>query len=167
MKKVFSFLLVLLSGYVAYSQSISHEGVFASTDNRSNDYAQISWTLGDIRTQTRATTNPKIIITQGFLQSDLKKGVDVVNIDNESFDLLVYPNPVSEILNIKLQSGKGASIQLYLYNLEGKLISSMKLDSLQQEDEYDFKQLQNGTYLLKAVSSDNSFIKTYKILYQN
>lgn len=71
--------------------------------------------------------------------------VDYLSID--SFDqkfITIYPNPTSETLYIDLKNNTQA-VKANLYNLEGKLIQTLKLASTQ---EIDVKNLNMGMYLL-------------------
>ncbi len=151
--------------YLASSQSLSPEGVFSATGNLSNSHAQICWTLGDAQIET--FSKGELILTQGFLQSNISI-TGITNVaDNGGIDLKVFPNPVSDFLNVKYSAEKEISIFFYLYNLQGSLLFSKKVNSMNYSETINFNQFENGTYLLKAVSSDKSYIRTFKILYQN
>ncbi|MFT7613113.1 MAG: hypothetical protein ACI9J3_002083 [Parvicellaceae bacterium] len=63
---------------------------------------------------------------------------------------IVYPNPSSTVLNIKIESGKIET--LFVYTAYGKLIKSVS--SQQQEIQLDVSDLSNGMYLLSILSAD-------------
>jgi hypothetical protein len=158
-------LACFLVSVIAHSQSISPESVFAATGNLSNAHAQISWTLGDFQTQTYNKNG--VILTQGFLQANLViTGVTDIK-DNDLIDLRVFPNPVSDLLNLKFTATKKVSIMFYLYNLNGSLIYSKKADASNFSETVDFTLFESGVYILKAVSDDGSFAKTFKLFYEN
>ncbi len=149
---------------LSYSQTVSTESFFAASGSLSNSYAKVSWTLGDLQVLTYSSDN--VVLTQGFLQSNLTV-TNVVNIkDNNSIELQVFPNPVSDFLNLKYTAVKETSLSFYLYNLNGSLIHSKNANSKDYSETIDFRQFQGGTYILKAVSQDGSFIKTFKLLYE-
>ncbi len=164
MKNLFVILCLITSVY-SHSQTVSLETFFAATGNSSNSYAKVSWTLGDLQVLTYSSNNA--VLTQGFLQSNLTV-TNVVNIkENNSINLKVFPNPVSDFLNINYTASKETSISFFLYNLNGSLIQSKNANSKNYNETIDFRQFESGTYILKAVSEDGSFIKTFKLLYEN
>jgi len=158
-------ILCVFASYYANSQSLTPEAIFSASGNLSNNYAQISWTLGDTQTKTYSIDN--LIITQGFLQSSLAITNVISLADNEKINLKVFPNPVSDILNIKYTAEKETKVSFYLYNLQGSLLFSKEVDAMNYTETISFNRFESGTYLLKAVSADKSYVKTFKILYQN
>lgn len=70
---------------------------------------------------------------------------------------LVYPNPVNEILNIKLND---AAAQIILYTLEGKEV--LHLTSITKLETIDISHLEKGVYLLVIVNDTQQ--QVYKVL---
>lgn len=73
--------------------------------------------------------------------------------NNLSFDVRVYPNPVTDILNIK---GNSYIDSVFIYDLTGKIILSQKINNL--EGFVNISELPSGTYLLKI--KDDGLSKT-------
>lgn len=74
-----------------------------------------------------------------------------VSIDN---DLMVYPNPVIDLLRIVAPSEiKNVS----LYNLHGHLLSEVYVNSISYE--YDIQTLPAGIYIIKIRTSDKEYIR--------
>lgn len=71
------------------------------------------------------------------------------------FDVLVYPNPASDMLYIRLQSKEAATAQLF--DLAGKMIISQTVS----QNELHLPSLSEGLYLLKVTeqSSGNTIVK--------
>lgn len=163
--KILIALVCLVIGTHIYSQTIKSDGVFATSGNLSNSYAQISWTIGDFQTQTYSTDN--LVLTQGFLQSDLTV-INITNVENNTLiELDVFPNPILDYLNIKYTVQKETAIVFHLYSLNGSLMYSKETKAKNYSETLNFNQFEGGTYILKAFSKDGSFIKTYKLFYQN
>ena len=163
MKNLF-LIVCFLSCYIAHSQSLDQATIFASSSKKSHN-SQVIWTLGDAQTTTYA--NAGIIMNQGFLQTNMT--VTAINTvqENSLMDLKAYPNPVKDILNIEFNSLKTESMHFELYTINGKLINSRKVEAKNYQGTIDFKQFRNGFYLLKAVSENGSYMKTFKVFYQN
>lgn len=161
-------LIILCFGVsvCVHSQSISPEAILPAAGNLSNSHAQISWTLGDFETETYSKES--VTLTQGFLQSNLVV-TNVINIknDNNLIDLKVFPNPVSDYLNLQYVATKKVAMVFYLYNLNGSLIYSKNADASIFSETIDFTVFESGVYVLKAVSKDGTFAKTFKLFYED
>jgi len=164
MKKILLILFLSIS-YLSKSQVVNPDVIVSSSGNLSNNYAQISWTLGDF--QTRTYKAGEIILTQGFLQSNLLVTNVTTISNNEAIDVSVYPNPVKDILNLKFNSDNDVTLRFELYNLEGKLVYYEDINTESKVSTINFDQFESGIYILKAISTEKSFVKSYKILYQN
>lgn len=70
-----------------------------------------------------------------------------------------YPNPVSETLQISIES-KNSSSQLKIYNAQGIALREEKLNSLSLN--YDISNLPNGVYYLNIVNGEQR--QTKKII---
>jgi hypothetical protein len=78
---------------------------------------------------------------------------------NDDFSLNVYPNPVKEVLNIKvngMMKGKGT---VMLLDLSGKLIERIELSG--EKGELNLGNLSSGMYLLRY--RDNEHTETMRI----
>jgi beta-glucanase (GH16 family) len=106
-------------------------------------------------------------VTASFVQSAME--VDYVRIYQQSSlsttdtvktnDLLLFPNPVSDNLNIKIQENQIGS-QVTIYSILGQELNSYVLNT--EETILDVSQYQKGIYLLKIKT--NSGIQTYKFI---
>jgi hypothetical protein len=168
MKKL-SLLVLILFPIHAYSQTLkagilNPEAIFCAADNRKNDNAQISWTLGD--NQIKTYEKSSAILTQGFLQSKIT--ITSVNkiIDNGNLTVNFFPNPVKDILQVNIDVKKPEQLNLSLYTIDGKMVLSKTLEPLNNKTTIDFSPYPKGIYLLKAVSENKSLVQTFKIIYQ-
>ena len=164
MRKLFLFLCTIIT-YPSIAQTLSSEGIFASGDYFSNGFAQLSWTIGDAQTST--LKQPDLVLTQGFLQPNFTvTGINQIS-DNEEIKVDVFPNPVDDILNLKFSSKTESKLYISLYSLDGKKIYDEKFNTSNNSAEILFTPYQSGYYILKVSSEDQTFLKTYKILFQN
>ena len=101
--------------------------------------------------------------TTSSCQSNTRLAVTVSNgacLANENFDkfnLLLFPNPVKNILNIACEA---MISKVSVYNLLGQELIDKSLNS--DEGTIDTSTLPSGTYLLKVNS--NNLIKTIKVI---
>ncbi|WP_179349575.1 T9SS type A sorting domain-containing protein [Winogradskyella pacifica] len=83
--------------------------------------------------------------------------IDFTSLSNPDYDktnqVMVYPNPVNDVLNIKLQDN--ASFKVALYNMTGQQM--LNADGIEK---LDISHLAPGMYLLRVISSSNKvFLK--------
>ncbi len=160
MKRLFVLNIILLVYLAGYGQMLSPETILSSGGEFANTAAQISWTLGDFQTTTYV--KDQLVLTQGFLQSEIKI-TSIINIDNSgNIELKVFPNPVTNYLSLKVISHENKKISWQLINQNGKIIKYN--DIYNKNTEIDFSSYKNGIYYLKTFSKDGSFIKIFKIV---
>ncbi|MCD4834378.1 MAG: T9SS type A sorting domain-containing protein [Bacteroidales bacterium] len=83
-----------------------------------------------------------------------------------SIDYIVYPNPVKEILSVKLYKSLTYDININVYNSVGALVKSNKLAKGNYLLELDTNDLPSGVYYLRLTSTDK-FFSTKKIIISN
>jgi len=163
-RKILLFLLLLPGFSLTWGQVqlsptvISSAGGYAETTDIS-----LAWTLGELAVSTLSTTG--MILTQGFQQPFL---LDIGNaIDDPEFNWSVnaYPNPVSEVLNLRFNIDKTMDLQLELYDITGKKLFIKMLPSIMPggRETLDFSGFREGIYILKITSEKQKVRKIYKI----
>ena len=76
---------------------------------------------------------------------------------NEDLDFtIMFPNPVSDILNIRLNSNS----EIILYDMQGKIIK--QIYTSKSIENIDVRELKNGIYLLKITSNKQNTV--YKVV---
>ncbi len=101
-------------------------------------------------------------IAQGFLQvTVLGKTVSIE--ERIDFELNVFPNPVSQYLQIELEEQPGQDVKYFLLDISGRLVSSSEIENMVTE--VDFKNVESGTYFLQLVSPEkkSQVVKIQKI----
>jgi len=90
---------------------------------------------------------------------EIVKEAVVLNVDQPNVRFNVYPNPVSDALQI---SGLEAAQRIQLMNLQGQVIR--RLESGQGINEVDISEIPSGTYLLQVSDQSNRIIHNNKII---
>lgn len=88
-------------------------------------------------------------LTQGFHQGVEFVKVNLPDENSEQIRLRAYPNPVRDWITVTLKNAPEAQIDLRIYNLSGKLMTSLKMESGQLR--IDMSELKSGTYFIHAV----------------
>ena len=131
------------------------EIVSSQGDSYHKFYKELDFTIGEVVVNTGS--NGVIELTQGFHQTNLT--LTAMEDHNPSFNATIFPNPTSEILNIKTSMFEGVTYSIY--NAQGKLILRDKLYF--EQTPVNVKQFTVGTYLLK-LNAEEQKQKTYKLI---
>ena len=74
------------------------------------------------------------------------------NISEDIFadvDFTVMPNPTSGYVEINMNAYGKKDVQMEIYNVQGKLMRSTKIDALRGIEEVDMTSFVNGMYLIR------------------
>ncbi len=79
-----------------------------------------------------------------------------INPQPSTLNLVVYPNPAKDNLQVEINSDKKASLQLQVLSMDGKVIMSNSLNAVEGSilRSINISGLQKGNYLLKVRSAD-------------
>lgn len=66
-------------------------------------------------------------------------------------DMIIYPNPASESVNLEYGIYEGQNAQLEIFDLSGKLVLTKKLVKQQEVYSIETSLLQAGVYMLRIV----------------
>lgn len=155
MKTLLLFFLLVL---YAMSYSLCQEVIATSGEfNESND-GSVSWTIGEMATQT--LENNDVIVTQGFHQTNLTITV-IKELKKLDVQITAYPNPVTNMVKIKIESKMSDKLSYTLVDANGKLLIRQLINS--NETEIPFFYYAPSVYFLKVYDSKRE-IKTFKII---
>ena len=147
---------LLLLGLLTIINSVhSQEVVSTQGETYSSPNAIIDFTVGEvvINTFSDGTNN----ITQGFHQTNW----NFVGLENHtpSFEAIIFPNPTSEVLNIRASAFE--NVTYTLYDAQGKLIVKDKLTA--EQTLIPVSQLATGSYSI-TLNNHTQNLKTFKLI---
>lgn len=140
---------------VVYSQSLSSENVGSSGGTFNNNGYNLSWSVGEIATETVGSSSFKL--TQGFNQPK-NTGTNSVRLLTATQTKL-FPNPVSAVLHITSELVPVSSCKIY--DAMGKLIWEQNLNQIKNTIDIAF--LSSGTYVVSLVLQ-NDVTEKFQIL---
>ncbi|MFT6246706.1 MAG: hypothetical protein ACJA0U_000598 [Salibacteraceae bacterium] len=154
--------IVFFSLFTTFSVS-AQEVVSTQGDSYSNASGSIDFTIGEvvINTGTDGTND----ITQGFHQTNW----NFVGVDDfaPNIEAIVFPNPTSDILNIRTSTFE--NVTYTLYDAQGKLVMQDILSA--EQTPIQVSQLAPGSYSLELIfeegnkgSLSSSKRKTFKLV---
>ncbi len=143
------------------SQSLLAQEVVATAGSTlSNSSGSISFTIGEGVAST--LTKGDKTITQGFQQANISVSM-LSELKDLDFSISVFPNPISDVLTLKVNKEDVLGFQYLIFDINGKLLYQKKLES--PETSVPVNQLANGLYILK-VQSGVKELKIFKIIKQ-
>ncbi len=156
-------MLISVSSVLCLSQSV----IAADGGEGGTAKVRIEWTLGEFAISTLNTPNG--LLTQGFHQPRLQitqlphlaTAASSLAAGNQ-LKVTLAPNPVSDLLNIKLEREEDMLIHVGLLDPAGRMLHLEKTlapSGLQ----LDFSKYPSGLYFLQFRTQDGTPLETYKI----
>lgn len=165
-KSVF-FLIVCFAVAVSFAQAQSTTPTVIATqgDYFTSSSGKISWTLGEIVTETLSTSGNKL--TQGFQQPDLRIDNYIHEIDGNV--LSVYPNPTFDEVIIDLSKMTAGNYSFSVFNMAGQLMNQGAFTGGTGEsiNHLSFRNYAGGNYLLVVSNTNNKYQNSIKIFKAN
>ncbi len=87
----------------------------------------------------------------------LVTGVGINQIENEKFDLKVYPNPMDNTCNIEFFNSVKGNVDINIYDIAGKAIFNYKNLIEKGIHRYNFSGISKGTYLINIKTQENNY----------
>jgi len=78
----------------------------------------------------------------------------IVSQASQNNNIMVYPEPASNYLNVELKEALNSASTIQLFNLNGQLVKEINFPAYQQKTVIDIKELASGTYMLKMASGN-------------
>lgn len=126
MKKILILFAWIFSSTFCFSQSLIPTVVGSTGAFGTSASGNIDWTVGEMMTETFNGGNS---ITQGFHQPWVNIATSVSTLPSVSeFD--VYPNPVSDYLNVHFFGADNSSYTFDLYDVQGRIVFSKSIEDL-------------------------------------
>lgn len=160
MKKTLLLILGTFLFGALLSQSKTLELNPAAGDEFTSDNMTLTWSIGEGIIET--FSNNEIILTQGFHQPTLKI-TQIDETEESDFQINVYPNPTSDIVQINFISNKEINCSAQLFDMSGKLLFSKNIKGTEVTENINLTDYSSTLYLLRIIETSGKMVKTYKI----
>ena len=146
--------LILLTGLIDYAnaQEINPYVVSSGGETFTASGISLDFVIGEIVTESY--TEGSTMLTQGFLQGT-EEGLAIYNQSANADDIVVFPNPVSNIVNIMC---KGEDKPMYIEIID---IQGCKISSIQNANNplpINIECLTPGLYVVKLIFPDHNSV---------
>jgi len=135
----------------------AQETVTAAGGEATGTGGAVSYSVGQVVYTTNTGTNGSV--AQGVQQPYEIYVTTSVNQTAINLEMIVYPNPTTNYLNLKVEDNVNLSYQLY--DLQGKVIENKKVTA--DNTTIKMEALPKATYFLK-VTDNNKTVKTFKVI---
>lgn len=158
MNKVKFFLTIALV-LAAIVSTFAQNAVVPAGDNIKGTEGSISFTIG--QTAYEPLSGQNLSISPGVQQAYEFFTTAVYDELPVDLDCVTYPNPVADIINIKVPQQNIRKLNYKLIGLNGKEIKHGQIDS--EITSIPFGTYPSSTYIL-VISENSKMIKTFKII---
>lgn len=152
------FILAALILSISASAQVKQEVIASAGGYNVAGGMSISWTLGETIIPT--FTAGGLTLTHGFQQQLVVTSVE------ENLGILVtvkvYPNPASEILNIRFEEPLEGEITISLLDSQGRLIKTDVAEATTIEKQLNLQDIAAGVYYLRL--TNGKLVNVYKVV---
>lgn len=153
-----STLLVILIFYMA--TSLAQEAIIPAGGDGSGSGGSVAFTVGQILYTSYDGGSAAVV--QGVQQPyEISVIIGLDEFEEIGLSLSTFPNPVTDVLILKVESLIWTDLNYQMYDSDGRLFMSDKL--LNSETNIDMSLLAPGLYFLR-VNMEKDAIKTFKII---
>lgn len=144
----------------------AQEAIPATGGEVSGSGGSVSYSVGQMAYTTASASNGSV---SNGAQQPFEISVVTSITQAEGIDLMIstYPNPATDFVKLRIDANASLdlqSISYHLYDVNGTLIESKKIDA--NETKIAMGNLTPATYFLR-VTTDNKELKTFKIIKNN
>jgi opacity protein-like surface antigen len=157
MKKMTKITFLIFGLFISTAQA--QQSVNAAGGNATGSGGTVSFSIGQID----YTCNEGVggTVSLGVQQLDELSKFLHVNIPKPNLEIIVYPNPATEFVNLKIENYDSNSLSYALFDIQGRQLDSKKI--IQDDTQIQLNNLASAIYLL-SVSDGDQLLKTFKII---
>lgn len=161
MKRLIFLLISINLVFSAVAQVKQEVIASAGGYNKSADNTiSISWTLGETIVPTYVSQDGSLILTHGFQQkliiTSIEENIEV------PVTVTVYPNPTSELLNIKFEAPVDKLIHVQIMDAQGRIVKNDRIEVSVLQKTINLQDLSPGVYFMRLIKG--TLINVYKIV---
>lgn len=162
-KSSFALCVVLLFSTMSFAQSIAPQSVNSTGLIGTQANGSLSFTVGElvVLSQTDIEGNS---LGGGFTAGATLTTVSVQETDVTVLDVKVFPNPISELVNIQVNHAAIHYFRVEIVDLHGKVVYNGNYAGLTNVIGINTTSFTPGVYMLSLKNTSNNVLGTYKII---
>jgi len=157
----FLLLIYFITGAASFAQTLSNQVMVPAANIVNNASVNYRQTIGE--TAVEIIDRSTYVLTQGFQQPGFKTDGPIIINGN---GVNVYPNPVTDYIEIKLFGDSARKFKIDLINFAGRVV---KTGTIEFFDAYYYIQRWEagdfipGFYIVRVISEDGVINRSFKI----
>lgn len=156
-KAKFGALFLFLIGMTGLQAQVA---IITTGGNASGSGGTSSYTVGQLGYTTNTGTTGSV--AQGVQQPyEISIVIGVEEATEIELSCMLYPNPTTDFVNLKLNSFKMENISYQIFDFNGKLLDLKKVEG--SETSIEMKSYADAVYFLKVFQGEKE-LKTFKIV---
>ena len=148
---------------ICYSQSIPLQSINGSATVMNENNHSINFIVGELAVFTD-NDNQENSLSGGFTNATTLTTLSIQENNLSGLNVLIYPNPTTDVLQIKVNNMARASFSITLNNFEGKTLYAEKFAGISNTIGINTQSFPNGTYLLSMEDDKGQMICVHKII---
>ena len=157
------FAAAMLMGTMGYAQSIAPESVNSSGAKMSQANGSLSFTVGELvvlgQTDDQGNT-----LGGGFTAGATLTTVSIQETDAAVLDVVVYPNPTSDMVNIRINHSSMEQFVVSITDLQGKEVYNGLYAGVSNTIGINTTAYARGTYILLLKNKNDQVLGSYKMI---
>jgi hypothetical protein len=138
----------------------AQNSISASGGNASGSTGKVSYSVGQVVYTEYTGTNGSV--AQGVQQPyEISVVTGIEEASDISMEIVVYPNPATDFIKLKIENYDVQNLRFQLYDLNGSLLQENKI--VGNETNIVMSNYMSATYFLK-VTNNTKLIKSFKII---
>jgi hypothetical protein len=144
---------------VLTSAAQAQQSINAAGGDASGSGGTVSYTIGQIDYACYEGTGGSA--SQGVQQLNELSEYLSDNFSTINLEMVIYPNPTTDLVNLKIENYQSDSLSYALFDLQGRQIATNKIT--QDETRIQMNNFASAVYLLTVRDKDR-LLKTFKII---
>jgi hypothetical protein len=156
-----------VGGTTAGSGTYASGSSVTVTATANTGYSFVNWTESGSPVSTSATYTFSISANRNLVANFTAISTGIDEASNLNVFLSVYPNPVNDVLQFRINDEGINQANVVLTDMQGKIIKTVKVNNLQSGSFYQIStaQIPQGMYLLKYNNGRNSLVRKCIIIH--
>ncbi len=165
-KKIVFLTLALLMSNQVFSQNVSPQSINSGGAQVNNNNISLSFTVGELVVISK-TDSLGNSLNNGFIAGSTLTIENTQETDLSILDVKVFPNPTSELVNIKINYSKVDQVIVNITDLTGSEVFNEKYLGISNVIGINISSYAIGSYILNLKTIDNQILGSYKIIKHN
>jgi hypothetical protein len=153
----------LVIGTVSLAQSIAPQSVNSSGTKMSQANGSLSFTVGELLVLSQTDIDGNLL-GSGFSTGATLTTASIQESDSTVLDVSVFPNPTSDLVNIRINHSKLEQVVVSIVDLKGKVVYNGKYAGISNTIRINTTDYALGTYVLSLKNNANQIYGIYKII---